>query len=128
MTEHISKICRQGSAPITFTDDEADRLLHPHNDALIGEIRVADNVVCRVLINNGSSADNMFMDAFSRLRIGGAVLTPLYGFAEECVQAAGTVRLPVTIGDGPERTTSMVEFIIVDSAIRLQRHPRKANP
>ncbi|GMN67041.1 hypothetical protein TIFTF001_036107 [Ficus carica] len=83
MAEHISKIRCQDSTPITFTDDEADRLLHPHNDALIGEIRVADNVVRRVLIDNGSLADIMFMDAFSRLKIEGAVLTPaqtpLYG-------------------------------------------------
>ncbi|GMN49679.1 hypothetical protein TIFTF001_018843 [Ficus carica] len=38
MAEHVSKICCQDSTPITFTDDEADRLLHPHNDALIEEI------------------------------------------------------------------------------------------
>ncbi|GMN39713.1 hypothetical protein TIFTF001_008939 [Ficus carica] len=38
MAEHIVKICRQDSTPITFTDDEVDRLLHSHNDALIGEI------------------------------------------------------------------------------------------
>ncbi|GMN29278.1 hypothetical protein TIFTF001_046327 [Ficus carica] len=119
MAEHISKIYRQESTPITFTDDEADRLLHPHNDALIGEIRVADNIIRRVLlVDNGSSAGIMIMDAFSRLRIEGAVLTPtrtpLYGFVGECVCAAGTVRLPVTIGDGPERVTRMVELIVVD--------------
>ncbi|GMN49779.1 hypothetical protein TIFTF001_018933 [Ficus carica] len=118
MAEHISKICRQDSPPITFMDDEADRLLHPHNDALVGEIRVANNVVRRVLINNGSSADVIFMDAFSRLKIEGATLTPtqtpLYGFAGDCVRAVGTVHLPVTIGDGPEKATRMVEFIIVD--------------
>ncbi|GMN47900.1 hypothetical protein TIFTF001_017086 [Ficus carica] len=118
MAKHISKICRQDSTPITFTDDEVNRLLHPYNDALIGEIRVADNVIRRVLVDNGSSAGIMFMDAFSRLRIRGAVLTPaqtpLYGFAGECVRTAGTVRLLVTIGDGPERVTQMVEFIVVD--------------
>ncbi|GMN72562.1 hypothetical protein TIFTF001_056023, partial [Ficus carica] len=118
MAEHISKICRQDSPTITFTDDEADRLLHPHNDALVGEIRVANNVVRRVLIDNGSSADVMFMDAFSRLKIEGAELTPaktvLYGFAGDCVRAAGTIRLPVTVGDGPEKATRMVEFIVVD--------------
>ncbi|GMN62259.1 hypothetical protein TIFTF001_031341 [Ficus carica] len=118
MTEHVSKICRQSSTPITFTDEEADWLLHPHNDALVGEIRVADNVIRCVLIDNGSSADVMFMDAFSRLKIGGAVLTPiqtpLYGFAGDCVRATGTVNLPVAIGDGPERVTRMVEFIVVD--------------
>ncbi|GMN66700.1 hypothetical protein TIFTF001_035760 [Ficus carica] len=118
MTEHVSKICRQSSTPITFTDEEADRLLHPHNDALVGEIRVADNVIRRVLIDSGSSADVMFMDAFSRLKIGGAVLTPiqtpLYGFAGECVRAFGTINLPVAIGDGPEMVARMVEFIVVD--------------
>ncbi|GMN60600.1 hypothetical protein TIFTF001_029691 [Ficus carica] len=118
MAEHISKICRQDSAPITFTDDEADQLLHPHNDALIGEIRVAGNIIRRVLIDNGSSVDIMFMDAFSRLKIESAALTPartpLYRFSGECVRTAGTVSLLVTIGDGPERVTRMVEFIIVD--------------
>ncbi|GMN59472.1 hypothetical protein TIFTF001_028562 [Ficus carica] len=118
MAEHISKICRQDSPPITFTDDEADRLLHSHNDALVGEIRVANNVVRRVLIDNGSAADVIFMDAFSRLKIEGATLTPtqtpLYRFTGDCVRAAGTVHLPVTIGDGQEKATQMVEFIVVD--------------
>ncbi|GMN53227.1 hypothetical protein TIFTF001_022359 [Ficus carica] len=77
MAEHISKICRQDGPPITFTDDEADRLLHLHNDALVGEIRVANNVVRRVLIDNGSSADVIFMDAFLRLKNEGATLTPM---------------------------------------------------
>lgn len=89
MAEHVSKICRQSNTPITFTDDEADRLLHPHNDALVGEIRVADNVVRRVLVDNGSSADIMFMDVFSRLKILGATLTPgrtpLYRFTGDYV-------------------------------------------
>ncbi|GMN66603.1 hypothetical protein TIFTF001_035665 [Ficus carica] len=118
MAEHISKICHQDSPPITFTDDEADRLLQPHNDALVGENRVANNVVRRVLIDNGSSVDVMFMDAFSRLKIKGTTLTPaktpLYGFAGDCVRASGTVRLLVMIGDGPEKATRMVEFIVVD--------------
>ncbi|GMN46038.1 hypothetical protein TIFTF001_015224 [Ficus carica] len=90
----------------------------PHNDALIGEIRIADNVVRRVIINNGSSTDILFMDAFTRLKIEGVVLTPtrtlLYGFVGEYVQAAGTVCLPITVENGPERATRMVEFIVVD--------------
>ena len=76
MAEHSTKICRQDSMPITFTDDKANRLLHPHNDALIGEIQVADNVVHRVLIDNGSSADILFMDAFVQLNIERATLMP----------------------------------------------------
>ncbi|GMN61213.1 hypothetical protein TIFTF001_030299 [Ficus carica] len=89
MAKHIAKISRQDSVPITFTDDEANKLLHPQNDALVGEIKINDNTVRLVLINNGSSADILFMDTFTRLKIDIAILaptqTPLYGFASECV-------------------------------------------
>ncbi|GMN39714.1 hypothetical protein TIFTF001_008941 [Ficus carica] len=58
------------------------------------------------------------MDAFTRLQIEEAVLTPartpLYGFDGECVRAAGTVCLSIIVGDGQERAIRMVEFIVVD--------------
>ncbi|GMN60545.1 hypothetical protein TIFTF001_029633 [Ficus carica] len=57
MAEPITKISRQDNVSITFTDDEANKLLNPHNDALVGEIKITDNIVQRVLIDNGSSAD-----------------------------------------------------------------------
>lgn len=40
--------------------------------------------------------------------------TSLYGFVGECVRAAGTVCLPITVRDGPEKVTRMVEFLVVD--------------
>ncbi|GMN44858.1 hypothetical protein TIFTF001_014053 [Ficus carica] len=56
------------------------------------------------------------MDAFTRMKIGEAVLTPiqLYGFAGECARAAGLICLPITIGDGPEKATRMMEFLVVN--------------
>lgn len=118
MAEHITKVCRQDSILITFTDDGADKLLHPNNAALVGDIQIADNVVRCVLIDNGSSADFLFMDSFTKLKIDGAVLTPaqtpLYLFAGECVRAAGTIRLPITVGDGPGKATWMMEFLFVN--------------
>lgn len=70
--------------PITFTEVEANKLIHPYNDALVGKVKISDNTVLQVLIDNVSSADIMFISAFTKLRIGGAVLqlvqTPLYGF------------------------------------------------
>ena len=71
-----------------------------------------------MLIDNGSSVDILFMDAFARLKIIGATLTlartSLYGFTGEYVRAIGTVCLQITVGDGSERATRMVEFIVVD--------------
>lgn len=60
MAEHIAKVYCHDSTPINFIDDEADKLLHPHNDTLVGEIRIVDNVICRVLIDNRSSTDILF--------------------------------------------------------------------
>lgn len=55
MTEHIAKISHQDSVPIIFTDDEDNKLLHPHNDALVRKIKITDNIVQRVLIDDGCS-------------------------------------------------------------------------
>ncbi|GMN51404.1 hypothetical protein TIFTF001_020559 [Ficus carica] len=109
IAEYIVKMSRQDSVLITLTDNETNKLLHPHNDALVRKIKITDNTVKRVLINNGSSADILIMDTFTRLNIGGAILasiqTPLYGFMSECVRAAGLIYLLITIGDGPKKAT-----------------------
>ncbi|GMN28220.1 hypothetical protein TIFTF001_044214 [Ficus carica] len=109
MAEHITKISRQDSIPITFTDDEANNFLHLHNDALVGEINITVNIVRRVLIDNGNSANILFMDTFIMLKIDGAVLMPiqtlLYIFAEECVWAASLICLPITIDELSQKAT-----------------------
>ncbi|GMN67227.1 hypothetical protein TIFTF001_036287 [Ficus carica] len=90
---------RQDSVLITFTDNEAKKLLPPHNDALIREIKITNNTVWHVLIDNGSFADILFMDAFIRLKIDGAIWAPIQTplFASECFQAVCLICLPVTI-------------------------------
>ncbi|GMN63480.1 hypothetical protein TIFTF001_032544 [Ficus carica] len=42
--------------------------------------------------------------------------TPAQRFAGECVQAAGLIYLPITIGDGLGKTTQIVEFFVVDKS------------
>ena len=39
---------------IQFTNEEAKRVVHPHNDAIVLKAQVANNLVKRVLIDNGS--------------------------------------------------------------------------
>ena len=52
-----------------FSEENARRLHHPHNDALVISLRVGDYNMHRVLIDNGSSTVGYellsFMDAFS---------------------------------------------------------------
>ena len=52
-----------------FTGQEAARILHPHNDAIVVSAPVANNLVRRILIDNGSSADIVFKSALDRMKL-----------------------------------------------------------
>ena len=124
MTEHIAKFSRNEGFDISFPEEEARKVIHPHTDSLMIEIKIANIKVLRVLVDTGSSADILFEGALRKLRIGGAqmvqVKTPLYGFAGDCVYTKGTITLPTIFGEAPAQTTRMVEFLVVDKTLRLQ--------
>ena len=42
---------------ITFMDKDAGRVYHPHDDAIVITLLIADYTTRRVLIDNGSSAN-----------------------------------------------------------------------
>ena len=45
---------------IPFTDEDAARIHHPHDDAIVITLLIADYTTRRVLINNGSSVDILY--------------------------------------------------------------------
>ena len=49
---------------ITFTDADAERVHHPHDDAIVIILLIADYTTRRVLVDNGSSADILYYPAF----------------------------------------------------------------
>ena len=49
---------------ISFTDEEAERIHHPHDDAIVITLLIADYTTRRVLVDNGSSADILYYPAF----------------------------------------------------------------
>ena len=63
-TGSILKIARRESPIIEFSEDDARRLYHPHDDALIVSLRVGDYNVHRMLVDNGNSADILYYPAF----------------------------------------------------------------
>ena len=48
---------------ISFTDEDAERIHHPHDDAIVITLLIADYTTRRVLIDNGSSADILYYPA-----------------------------------------------------------------
>ena len=49
---------------ITFTDEDAWRVHHPHDDAIVITLLIANYMTRRVLIDNGSSTDILYYPAF----------------------------------------------------------------
>ena len=45
-------------------DEDASRIHHPHDDAIVITLLIADYSTRRVLVDNGSSADILYYPAF----------------------------------------------------------------
>ena len=90
---------------ITFTDEDVGRVHHPHDDAIVITLLIADYTTRRVLIDNGSLVDILYYPAFQQMRLGRyqfrLVNTPLVGFGGMNVQLVGTIILPVMVGAYP---------------------------
>lgn len=63
ISEWPPKMTRVDSPIISFTTDDA-RQLHPHNDALVITLTIANFTTRRVLVDNGSSMDILYYLAF----------------------------------------------------------------
>ena len=64
LTGSVPKISRRKSPIIGFSEDNARRLHHPHDDALIVSKQIEDYNMHRVLVDNGSSADILYYPVF----------------------------------------------------------------
>ena len=62
---------------ITFTDEDAERVHHPHDDAIIITLLIVNYTTRRVLVDKGSSADMLYYPAFQQMRLGKDQLLPI---------------------------------------------------
>ena len=103
--------------PITFTEEDAQGVQFPHNDAVVVSLNIANYDVRRMLVDNGSSADILFCDAFSRMSILDdhlrPISSPLVGFTGDAVPMEGVITLTVAAGRYPRRSRALVNFMVV---------------
>ncbi|XP_058070884.1 probable LRR receptor-like serine/threonine-protein kinase At1g56130 [Magnolia sinica] len=55
---------------MNFTEEDARGIHHPHDDALVVTLTIANRKVFRILIDTGSSANVLFVQAFNKMGLG----------------------------------------------------------
>ena len=69
-------------------------------------------------MDTGSSVDIIYKSSLEKMKLMVKDLTPcsqvIYGFTGECLAPAGTIKLPVKVGDAPRHEIVMTEFLVVD--------------
>ena len=109
------KKMRIGQEQIVFGDEDLEGRIQPHTDAMVVTARISGFLVKRVMVDQGSGADVMFLDLFKGLRQKSQDLikydTSLVSFDGRVVIPKGQISLPVNM-EGKE---VMVTFIIVNS-------------
>ncbi|XP_048623905.1 uncharacterized protein LOC106408275 [Brassica napus] len=103
-----------GTDEISFTAKEEEKVLSPHLDALVISLIVANYLVKRILVDNGSSDNIIFQAAYKDPGLEESALTrrttPLIGLSGEVKKPAGEVTLPV-YAEGINMST---KYIVVE--------------
>ncbi|XP_075500197.1 uncharacterized protein LOC142538782 [Primulina tabacum] len=104
---------------ISFGPDDLRGIVAPHNDALVVTATVANYVVARIFIDNGSSVNIFFKSTLDQMKVEGfefePISTPLHGFAGHAIPPLGQIVLPLSLGHEPRRITKMTTFTVVDT-------------
>uniref|UniRef100_A0A2N9HRX3 Uncharacterized protein n=1 Tax=Fagus sylvatica TaxID=28930 RepID=A0A2N9HRX3_FAGSY len=103
---------------ISFSEEDARGTHQPHDDALVITINIAGFTIRRVMVDNGSSADILYLPAYQQMRLDKDKLrpmdAPLVGFTGDKVCPVGIVTLPITVGTHPKTVSKTVDFLVVD--------------
>ena len=103
---------------ITFREKDARHVRHSHCDALVIKATIANNNVHRILVDNGSSVDILYFQAFERmgLKVSGLKPSPnpVYGFTGDSIVPLGVILFPMTLGEYPRQFCVMANFLVID--------------
>ncbi len=104
--------------PITFTEEDFRLKSMNHNDAMVIEVNIAGWVIGKILVDNGSSTDILFLKTFEKMNLSQHMLHspeyPLQGFGGKPIKPVGKVSLPISFGDLDNARTKTLTLDVVD--------------
>ncbi|XP_016489770.1 uncharacterized protein LOC107809624 [Nicotiana tabacum] len=98
---------------ITFTEEDADRLLLPYNDALVISINALYFKIKRVLVDPGSSANIIQWRVLEQVKLTGSIIPTIKLLAEFNLTSVIT-RGEIVLATNAERVTKTTLFEVVD--------------
>ena len=114
ISRRLPRMIKDDELAIIFTYEDARRLHHPHDDAIVITLTIANYTTRRVLVDNGSSTDILDYLTFQQMRIKKELLHPvsvsLISFGGIKVLPIGTISLLVVVGSYPRQINKEVNF------------------
>jgi hypothetical protein len=102
---------------ITFGPEDFEGIQPHFDDPMVVILRIANFGVKRVLIDQGSSADVLYYDAFQGLGLKVEQLKyfdgTLIGFSNEEVEVLGYIELEVVFGEGEHARMIPIKFLVI---------------
>ena len=102
-----------------FSREDAKEVKQPHDNPLVIMIMIEGFNTRRVLVDNGSSADIIYLSAFQQLKVEPKRLrpfeSPLVSFSGDKAYPRRIVTLMVTASSYPCQVTNKHNFFVVDS-------------
>nr|XP_023888722.1 uncharacterized protein LOC112000788 [Quercus suber] len=98
-----------------FSNQDKVGTMQPHDDALVVTLRIGGYDVKRVMVDQGNSAEIMYLDLYKGLNLKPedlmSYISPLISFDGKMVVSRGQIRLHIQLGS----ETMEVDFIVVDA-------------
>ena len=118
------KTLRSSELDIIFIKKDACSVKHPHEDLLVIMLRMEEFNIHRLLVDNGSSADIIYLPTFQQMMLSQERLQPftslLVSFTGDKMIPKGVIKLTVTAGIYPAQVSKEIDFLMVDYFDRPQ--------
>lgn len=103
---------------VIFTDNDMKGVNFLHSDAITVIVNVGSVEIRRLFINNGSSCEILFLEAYLKMKIKPSNMKPcswgLVGFTGQEVPITRRISLLLTLDEWPKATTEILDFVVMD--------------
>jgi hypothetical protein len=104
--------------PITFSSHVINLTSFPHTDAMVATVHIDRCDITKILIDNGSQAEILFLANFDKMGFDRKQLKepskPIYGCGEKRIEPVRVITLPMSFGTPKNPHTDYITLDVVD--------------